>query len=184
MRIAGGKVKGVRISPPAIRGARPTTELMREVIFNVLGKDRISGARILDLFAGTGSLGIEGLSRGAEQADFVEANGKQCAVIQTNLRLCGFEENGKVYRMKAEQSLKVLTGRYGVVVMDPPYRLEEVGVIVEKLSASNLVGDDGIVAVGHSKRQMLTESYGALTRIKSSRHGDSMVDFYIKGVSR
>jgi 16S rRNA (guanine966-N2)-methyltransferase len=183
MRISGGKVKGIRISPPAIRGARPTTELMREVIFNVLGGNKICGARILDLFAGTGSLGIEGLSRGAEQADFVEVNGKQCAVIQTNLRLCGFEGNGKVYRMKSEQSLKVLTGTYEVVVMDPPYRLEEVGAIVEKLSASNLVLYDGIVAVGHSKRQLLAETYGALTRIKSSRHGDSMVDFYIKGDS-
>jgi 16S rRNA (guanine966-N2)-methyltransferase len=183
MRIAAGKVKGVRISPPAIRGARPTTELMREVIFNVLGKTKISGARILDLFAGTGALGIEGLSRGAEQADFVEANGKQCAVIQTNLRLCGFEENGKVYRMKAEQSLKVLRGKYGVVVMDPPYRLEEIGTIVEHLSASDLVVEDGIVVVGHSKRQMLAETYGALARVKSSRHGDSMVDFYINGVS-
>ena len=181
MRIAGGKVKGMRIAPPAIKGARPTSELMREVIFNVLGDTRIAGARILDLFAGTGALGIEGLSRGAGYADFVETNGKQCAVIRANLKVCKFEGNGKVYRMNAEQSLKVLKERYGVVVMDPPYRLDEIGPIVDQLNASNLVETSGIVAVGHSKRQMLAETYGALTRVKSRRHGDSMVDFYING---
>lgn len=181
MRIAGGKVKGVRIVPPAIKGARPTSELMREVIFNVLGEAQISGTRILDLFAGTGALGIEGLSRGADYADFVEANGKQCGVIRANLKVCGFESNGKVYRMKAEQSLKVLKERYEVVVMDPPYRLDEIGPVVDQLDASNLVCPNGVVAVGHSKRQVLAERYGALTRVKSRRHGDSMVDFYING---
>jgi 16S rRNA (guanine966-N2)-methyltransferase len=181
MRIAGGIARGRRLKPPAIPGARPTSELVRTAIFNVLGPEIVEGARVLDLFAGTGSLGIEALSRGAQRADLVEQNRRQCAVAQGNLEATGFLDQGQVYCMSVERALSELKGLYSLVLMDPPYKLPSIGPVLEGLDKAGLVEDRGIIVVGHSKRQELRPAYGRIDHLKTRRYGDSVADFYRVG---
>ena len=178
MRVVGGIAKGRKLGSPAVPGARPTSELVRGAIFNILGTRLVEGARIADLFAGTGSLGIEGLSRGAVWADFVEHNPLQCAVLRSNLKSTGLSDGGRVYCMRAERALQALTGPYRVVLMDPPYRLETLDPILETLARMSLIEGEGVVVVGHSKRLGLNDRYGTLSKVLSRRYGDSTVDFF------
>lgn len=179
MRVVGGIAKGRKLAPPAIAGARPTSELMRGVIFNILGPELIEGAKVADLYAGIGSLGIEGLSRGAASADFVEKNPRQCAVIRSNLKSAGFEDSGRVHCLEIARGLRVLQGPYRVVLMDPPYRLQTLDPDLEALDRAHLVEVEGMLVVGHSKRLKLKEKYGSLSLVRSRRHGDSVVDFFL-----
>jgi 16S rRNA (guanine(966)-N(2))-methyltransferase RsmD len=181
MRIAGGIAKGRRLKPPAIPGARPTSELVRTAIFNVLGAEMVEGARVLDLFAGTGSLGIEALSRGAQWADLVEQNRRQCAVAQGNLEATGFSDQGQVYCMSVERALAELKGPYRLVLMDPPYKLPSIDPVLNGLDKAGLVENGGIIVVGHSKRQELQPAYGRIIHLKTRRYGDSVADFYKAG---
>ncbi len=178
MRIAGGIAKGRRLAPPAIRGARPTSELIRGVIFNSLGGEILANAKVADLYAGVGSLGIESLSRGAAFADFVEKDPRQCAVIRRNLKTTGLEAQAKVHRMEALKALALLKGPYGVILMDPPYRMESLDEDLEAIDRAEIIENEGMLVVGHSKRLILKDRYGKLSLARSRRHGDSVVDFF------
>ena len=178
MRIVGGIAKGRRLASPAIRGARPTSELIRGVIFNSLGPEILIDARVADLYAGVGSLGIESLSRGAAHADFVEKDPRQCAVIRRNLETTGLAEKAKVHRMEALKALTLLEGPYGVILMDPPYRMESLDQDLEAIDRAEIIENEGMLVVGHSKRLTLKEGYGRLSLVRSRRHGDSVVDFF------
>jgi 16S rRNA (guanine(966)-N(2))-methyltransferase RsmD len=135
-------------------------------------------SRVLDLYAGTGALGIEALSRGADEADFVERNPRLCNLIKENLKHTGFAEQGSVYCMSADKALSVLKGAYGILLLDPPYADATVAKTAEKLSCSRLVGEDSTIVIEHSKRVPLQERYGKFKQIKNLRHGDSCVSVY------
>ena len=175
--MVSGRAGGLRLKGPAIPGARPTTELVRGAIFNSLGSLEGTGAHVLDLFAGSGSLGIEALSRGAESADFVERNPRQCDHIRENLSHTGLADRATVYCMDADVALKTLEGPYHLVLMDPPYKLESVGEILSSLDSSDLLEPGARVVVGHSKRLVWGDRYVRLVRVSSRRHGDSVVEF-------
>ena len=178
MRVVGGIAKGRKLASPAIAGARPTSELVRGAIFNIVHPQVIEGAAILDLYAGCGSLGIEGLSRGARWADFVEQDPRQCTVIRANLASAGFVTKGQVHWMTVERALRVLDGPYRTVLMDPPYRLAALDLVLDMLNEVHLLEVGGMVVVGHSKRLVLKERHGSLYQVRSRRHGDSVVDFF------
>lgn len=178
MRVVGGIAKGRKLGSPAIRDARPTLELVRSAIYNSLGSSFVEGIRIVDLFAGTGSLGIEGLSRGAIWADFVEHSPRQCAVIQSNLESTGLSYKGQVHSMDVHQALGVLRGPFTVALMDPPYKLKTLDPVLNDLASSGLVAVDGVVVVGHSKYLELKKDYSGLSKTRSRRYGDSVVDFF------
>ena len=135
-------------------------------------------SRVLDLYAGTGALGIEALSRGADWTDFVEKNPRLCTLIKDNLKHTGFAEQGSVYCMSADKALSVLNGAYGILILDPPYADATVAKTAEKLASSRLVGEDSTIVIEHSKRVPLQERYGNFKRIKNIRHGDSCVSVY------
>ena len=185
MRVVGGIARGRKLASPAITGARPTSELIRGVIFNSLGSEMIENSRVADLYAGVGSLGIESLSRGAIAADFVEKDSRQCAVIRKNLKTVGFEAKGRIHCIEALKSIGLLRGvaelqgAYRVILMDPPYRMSNLDPDIEALDQANLIEDDGMLVVGHSKRLRLKEQYGSLSLVRSKRHGDSVVDFFL-----
>ncbi len=179
MRVLGGIAKGRRLAPPAIAGARPTSELMRGVIFNSLGPELLEGARVADLYAGVGSLGIEALSRGAASADFLEKAPRQCAVIRANLEATGFSDSARVHCAGAPGGLAALQGPYRVALMDPPYRMKSLDAVIEALDEAQLIEVDGMLVVGHSKRLELKREYGNLSLARSRRHGDSVVDFFL-----
>ena len=164
-----------------VSGARPTSELVRGAIFNVLGPIDLTPVRVLDLYAGSGSLGIEALSRGAAQADFVERHPRQCAAIKENLATIGFAQRALVYRMDAEKALTVLEGHYQLVLMDPPYKLTSLDEVLDSLAGSKLLEDGATLVVGHSKRLSLKSGYQKLALVGRYRYGDSIVEFFEKG---
>ncbi|MCH8744693.1 MAG: 16S rRNA (guanine(966)-N(2))-methyltransferase RsmD [Chloroflexi bacterium] len=182
MRVVSGKAKGRRLRGTIAPGARPTTERVRAAIFNILAPESYQDQRALDLFAGSASLGIEALSRGAAWADFVERDRRQCEVIRSNLETTGFSGQAKVYQADATKVLESLNGPYQLVLLDPPYRLENLGEVLEKIaSAPGLVADQGIVVVGHSKHLDLMPHYGPLFLDSHRRYGDNVVEFYTRG---
>jgi len=135
-------------------------------------------SRVLDLYAGTGALGIEALSRGAEWTDFVERNPKLCAIIKENLTHTGLASQGTVLCMTANKALSILKERYGILLLDPPYADPSVAATAEKLSCSRLVGEDSTIVIEHSRRVPLKEKYGGFQQVKNLRHGDSCVSVY------
>ena len=181
MRVVGGKVKGRPLRGTISPGARPTTERVRAAIFNILDPDSYFGKKALDLYAGSGSLGIEALSQGAAWAGFVERDHRQCEVIRSNLENTGFSQQARVYCSDAVKSLDFLDGPYQLVLLDPPYRLQNLGEVLEKIaSVPGLVDNQGIVVVGHSKHLELLPHYGSLHLESHRRYGDNVVDFYTR----
>jgi len=135
-------------------------------------------SRVLDLYAGTGALGIEALSRGAEWTDFVEKNPRLCALIKENLEHTGFTGQGAVYCVSAQKALSILKEKYGILLLDPPYADPSLTTATERLSSSSLVGEDSTIVVEHSRRMPMKERYGDFQQIKNLRHGDSCVSVY------
>ena len=181
MRVVGGRARGHRLKGAIAPGARPTTERVRAAIFNILPPDSYQDRKSLDLFAGSGSLGIEALSRGAAWADFVERDRMQCGVIRSNLEHTGFLHQAKVHHADAARIINSLDGPYQLVMLDPPYRLGNLGEIVGKIAWDpGLVDEEGVVVVGHSTRQDLLPSYGPLSLESHRRYGDNVVEFYVR----
>ena len=181
MRIVGGIAKGRKLRGATISEARPTSELVRGAIFNVLGPLGLRPTRVIDLYAGSGSLGTEALSRGATWADFVERHPRQCAAIKENLTVTEFSNQAQVYCMSVDKALNILTGPYQLVLMDPPYKLTTLGEVLDTLAGAKLLEEDATVVVGHSKRLVLAERYQGLVQVGHYRYGDSVVDFFRMG---
>jgi 16S rRNA (guanine966-N2)-methyltransferase len=178
MRVIAGKAKGFRLKSLQGSNLRPTSDMLRGAIFSMLESLACDWSRVLDLYAGTGALGIEALSRGAEWADFVEKNPRLCAIIRENLKNTGFTERSKVYCMSAAKAISVLDKVYDILLLDPPYADPTIASIVEKLSLSQLAGKDSTIVIEHSKRISLDDVLGHFQRVKNVRHGDSCVSVY------
>src|SRR5215813_8882587 len=127
MRIIAGSLKGRRLKTPTWEGLRPTSDKLRETLFNVLAP-RIEGARVLDGFAGTGAIGIEALSRGASHVMFVENNRRATALIEGNLKVCGVEEGYTIRCADVVAALGALpvTDAFDLILLDPPYDIANV----------------------------------------------------------
>ena len=181
MQVVGGSARSIRLQGTIAPGARPTTERVRAAMFNILSPDSYVGEKALDLYAGSGSLGIEALSRGAAWADFVERDRRQCGVIRSNLENTGFHRQAKVFQADATKVLASLHGPYRLVMLDPPYRLLQLGEVLEKISrAPDLVAQPGILVVGHSRHLELLPRYGSLSLESRRRYGDNVVEFYAR----
>lgn len=182
MQVAGGKAKGHRLLGTLSSQARPTTERVRAAIFNMLHPEVYRDQRVLDLYAGSGSLGIEALSLGAAWGDFVEHNRRQCQVIRTNLIHTGFDQQAQVFSAEVTHVLKALPGGYSLVLLDPPYRMENLGEVLDLIATvPGLVEDGGMAVVGHSRHLDLVDTYGRLHRETHRRYGDNSVDIYRAG---
>lgn len=179
MRVVAGEAKGRRIGSLKNLGARPTTERVRSALFSILESTGIEGKRVVDLYAGTGTLGIEALSRGALWADFVEASPKRCALMRQNLSALGFSARSKVHCMKVERALLSLGKSYDLVLMDPPYTLGPVHHIMEKVGT--LAKEGALVAAGHSRHHSLEPRYDGLELIRERQYGDTVCSIYREG---
>lgn len=179
MRVAGGESRGRRLKGAVAPGVRPTTERVRAAVFNILESSQYRGKRVLDLFAGTGSLGIEALSRGAAWADFVERDRRQCAVIRENLATVGYQGMADVRQGDAVRTLGQLPGAYSVVLLDPPYRMGAFHGVLESISRTGgLAAPGAAVVAGHSRQTELRAAYGNLRRIVFRQYGDNAVSIY------
>ena len=149
----------------------------------MLGQDAVLQARVLDLYAGTGALGIEALSRGAAWADFVESDARRSRRINESLRELELADCAKVYRMHVERVFNVLPGGYDIVFADPPYASDPWGPLLERLGKGDLLNDGAIVIAEHSPRSELADGYGDLARASQRRYGDTAVSRYTTGAS-
>ncbi len=176
MRVISGEVKGLRLKSPRSSPIRPTTGLIRGAIFSML--QPVAGARVLDLYAGTGSLGIEALSRGAIWADFVEYNPRCCAAIRENLKWTGFVPLSHVYCWDVAKALSRLNHGYDIIFLDPPYSDPSIGNILDKLVSSQLVKAGSTIVAQHPSRRPLPSNIKQFHLIKDRRHGDSCISIY------
>ncbi len=180
MRIIAGDLKGRRLAP--VRGRmRPTAAKVREAVFNILGP-AVAGIKVLDLFAGTGALGIEALSRGAAAAVFVEDHPQSLQVLRRNLDDLGLLERAAVWALPVAAALKKLAGRgecFGLAFLDPPYGGEVAAAAVAALASLNLLAPEARVVVEHSRRETLPEACGRLRLLEVRRYGDTQVAIYL-----
>jgi len=151
---------------------------VRSALFSILAPSGLEDAEVADLFAGTGSLGIEALSRGAAHSDFVEANARQVAVIRANLAAAKVADRARVLHMKVERALGQLDRRYDLVLMDPPYAQPFPAQVVEQLASAGLLTSDAIVIVGHATRVAVPGRCGGLVLWQDRQYGDSSLAFY------
>jgi 16S rRNA (guanine966-N2)-methyltransferase len=182
MRVIAGTAKGHHLKGPERISTRPATDLVRGAIFSMLEGLANNWSLVLDLYSGTGAMGIEALSRGAGLVDFVDRQRRCCDIIKANLESTKLGDNARVYGIEVEKAISILDKTYDIIIMDPPYRNSEIGEIITKVANSKLVGDQTIVVVTHSIHLTLETSYPPLTLIKERRHGDSCIALYHKEV--
>ena len=179
-RISGGKDRGRRLQLPRGR-LRPTTERVRSAVFSILG-DRVVGATVLDLYSGSGAMGLEALSRGASRADMVERDGRACSTIEANIRSLDYGDRATVMRARAESVVGSPAGRdggaYELVFIDPPYDDDPWGTILSGLGEGSMLGSGAVVVAEHRTNLRLEDSYGRLVRTSTRRYGDSSISMF------
>jgi 16S rRNA (guanine966-N2)-methyltransferase len=178
MRVIAGDAKGFQLKGPERRTTRPATDLVRGATFSILESLASDWALVLDLFSGTGAMGIEALSRGAGWVDFVDRQRRCCDIIKQNLAKTRLAERAHVYCMEVEKAISILDREYDIVIMDPPYANRAIGETIGKLANSRLVGAETIVVVTHSPHLTLETRYPPLGLLKERRHGDSCIAIY------
>jgi len=177
VRIIAGTLKGRRLEGPRGPGVRPTSDRLRETLFNVLA-DRPDEARVLDAFAGTGAVGLEALSRGATSVVFVERDRRVISLLEDNIRACRV---GNACVIIADDFLTFRArrpdlGSFDLVFADPPYEGVDLGAVVTV--AASWVASSGLVVLEHSRRHGSPEQAGGLTRRRVLPAGDSALSFY------
>ena len=182
LRITGGEHRGRRFSLPRGSDLRPTSDRVRGAIFSILGVDAVQGARVLDLYAGSGALGLEALSRGAASVDFVEANGRRCSHIRAALETLGLGEQGRVRNDSVERIVESLdNGGYSLVFADPPYELDNWQRVMRGLNRPGILDDSGVVVAEHRHSSEMAEGYGRLSLLTRRRYGDTAISIYVVG---
>lgn len=182
MRVIAGRAKGCVLKSPRGARTRPATELVRGAIFSILESAGSDWRLVLDLYSGSGSLGIEALSRGAGWVDFVEQASQCCAIIKQNLGKTGFKDDAHVYCCSVARAISFLEREYGIILMDPPYSDPSIDRVLQQLAGSKLVGGKSTVVVTHSPHHPLAPRYDCLSLVKEHRHGDSVIALYKKEV--
>ncbi len=183
MRVIAGEAKGHRLKVPKGVAIRPATDLVRGAIFSILENTTHNWEMVLDLFAGSGAMGIEALSRGAGWVDFVEREPRCCAIIKQNLEKTKLTARAHVYCCSVSKAVSFLDKEYGIILMDPPYANSTIGKVIDQLAISKLVGSDSVLVITHSPRLSLDSAYAKLSLTKEYRHGDSCIAIYQKEVN-
>ena len=175
MRIIAGALKGRRLDAPDWPGLRPTSDRLRETLFNVLAP-RINGARFLDAYAGTGAVGIEALSRGAAHVTFVEQDRRAQALIQANLDRCGVGNRYAIIRAGFTGAAMRSSDGFDLLFLDPPYGASELSEALG--TAAPLVGVDALLVVEHARRDAAPGQVSGLGLTRDLVQGDSVLSFY------
>ena len=175
MRVIAGSLKGRRLSAPTWEGLRPTSDKLRETLFNILAP-RIAGARVLDGYAGTGALGIEALSRGASMVTFVERDRRAQALIAANLAHCGVTDGYDIIRALVVHAIgNFVAASFDIILFDPPYDEAPEEAMA---AAGEVLAPGGVLVLEHARRRKAAESAGSLARVRQVIAGDSALSFY------
>jgi len=180
MRIIAGKFRGRTLKGPPSLEVRPTSDRLRETLFNVISP-RIQDARFLDLCAGSGAVGIEALSRGARHVTFVDRSRKMCNLIKSNLDLCGIDKiwYDVVFSEALPYLRRVRGNAWDIIFFDPPYA-DDYTRILDTIGAdaAKLLAEDGLLIVEHDQKKELPEAVGDLSRYRVLKQGDAVLSFY------
>jgi len=190
MRVIAGTLRRRKLEAPTGMATRPTSDRLRETLFNVLAP-RIQGARFLDLYAGSGAVGIEAASRGAERVVLVERAATALKVLRANLENLGLRGGVRVEALSVAAFLKKVRPEsagfvFDIVFMDPPYEADNEYALALSLlggEASRLLSQDAVVIAEHRRRENLDERYGVLERTRVLEQGDAGLSFYRTVVS-
>jgi 16S rRNA (guanine966-N2)-methyltransferase len=183
VRIISGSARGRRLLTPGNYLIRPTADRVKESLFNILTVQlgNFAGRRVLDIFAGTGNLGIEALSRGAAEAVFIDENREAVSLLGKNLKLTGFAAKGRIIQKEALSALRSLekhAAPFDMVFLDPPYRQGLSGVVLEFLASSALIDEYSLIVAETAAKEELPDQFGALREFDRRVYGDTAIAFY------
>ena len=181
MRVITGTARGRKLGQLQGMDTRPTTDQVKESIFNIIQFD-IEGRRVLDLFGGTGQLGIEGLSRGAASCTFVDQRKEAVALIRSNLKLCQLSDRARVVQGEALSFLSTVRERYHLVFLDPPYRTDLLENAIKKIAEIDMLTENGIIICESPADKVLPELPQPYRKGREYRYGKIKITVYRKEV--
>ena len=182
VRITGGVHRGRRLRLPRSANLRPTSDRVRSAVFSILSADSLQDTLALDLYAGSGVLGLEALSRGAAGAVFVEADARRCRHIRDALAALGLTDRGSVHNGRVERVLGTLSsGNFSVAFADPPYALTDWQPLMGLLNRAGMLAEGAVVVAEHRHDTGLADEYGGLALLTRRRYGDTAISIYEKG---
>lgn len=187
MRVIAGKYKGRKLNTPENYDIRPTTDKAKEALFSILTND-IYGSRILDLFAGTGGLGIEALSRGASYCLFADSSKKSLVLVRENIEHCKIEEKTKIVAGEYKKVLKNLGDkianqmeeRFDIIILDPPYNQGMLNDAFSLIQEGGVLSDKGVIVAEHRREEKLPDELYGFKKVKERRYGVVMLSIYNK----
>jgi RNA methyltransferase, RsmD family len=176
MRVITGSARGRKLKTPVGYDVRPTTDSVKEAVFNIIQAD-IEGRKVLDLFAGTGQLGIEALSRGAESAVFIDSDSESLKIVKENLSLCGFKAT--VIKTDAVSYLENC-GTFDLIFIDPPYDSGLYDKVLEKINLFDILSDGGIIIVECRRENQLPDMDSPYRKLREYNYGKIKIASYTK----
>ena len=179
MRVITGKARGIQLKTPDGMQTRPTADRVKEALFSIINFE-IPGARVLDLFGGTGQLGIEALSRGAESAVFLDAREDACKIIRENLRRTKLDGQGKVLRGDYLEYLRRCRERFDIIILDPPYAEVFLENALKCIAEIDILQSGGIIVTERPLGKELSLEFDSFTRSKDYKYGNTLLTLYRK----
>ena len=179
MRVITGKARGIQLKTPDGMQTRPTTDRVKEALFSIIHFD-IPGAKVLDLFGGTGQLGIEALSRGADSAVFVDAREDACKIIRENLKRTKLETQGRVVRSDYLEYLRRSREKFDIILLDPPYAEVFLENALNCIAEIDILQSGGIIVTERPLGKDLLCQFEGLTRSKDYKYGNTLLTLYRK----
>lgn len=180
VRVVAGSAKGRPLKSVPGMGTRPTTDKVKEAIFSMIGP-YFDGGAVLDLFAGTGGLGIEALSRGMERAVFIDMESKSIETVKTNLKSTGFESNAEIYRNDAGRAIKALEKRksiFDLVFLDPPYRMKNGDALMTEMATRGLLNAGALLVLEYESSYSYPEEISGFDHLRTAKYGETAVSIY------
>lgn len=179
MRVITGKARGIQLKTPDGMQTRPTADRVKEALFSIINFD-VPGAKVLDLFGGTGQLGIEALSRGAASAVFVDAREDSCKLIRENLKRTKLEQDAKVIRSDYLDYLNRCREQYNIILLDPPYAEVFLENAIKRITEIDILQSDGIIVAERPLGKELPWEFEGYTRSKDYKYGKVLLTIYRK----
>lgn len=181
MRVISGTCKGRPLKAVPGMTTRPTTDKVKESLFNIVGP-YFEGGQVLDLFSGSGSLGLEALSRGMERGVFVDKDAKAIQIIKTNIASCKMDNQAEVHRSDVLRALKALGKRnkkFDLIFMDPPYKIANIiPTLIGEIQDAELLEENGLIICEHGEELTLPEQIGGFSRFRTEKYGITVVSFF------
>ena len=181
MRVIAGKAKGIQLKTPDGMLTRPTADRVKEALFSILNFD-LPGTRVLDLFAGTGQLGIEAISRGANSAVFVDERDAACALVKENLKKTGFTQQAQVIRSDYLAYLRSCREKFDIILLDPPYSEVFLENSLKMITEIDILQSGGIIATEYPFGKALPDEYCTYFRSKEYKYGKTILKIFRKDI--